>query len=99
MLKKTRHVYFPDEDASEAQKWLCRVLNMCGMTQSEIADKLHTTRQSINKLVNGNTELTFDKICAICWACDLGENPDKIYHELYTTGGPKEEAPIDALPL
>ena len=82
-MKAFRQIYYtPDETATEAQKWLCRVLNRRGISQAELATELHTTRQAISKLVNGHTKMTFDKVCAIYYVCHLSEDPEDVWNRI-----------------
>lgn len=81
MKFQTSYYYIPDENATEAQKWLYRMINRRAMTQGELASLLHTTRQTVSKLFNGRTELTFDKICAICYVCHL-DDPEEVWEQI-----------------
>lgn len=82
-MRKRRQVYYmPKNTDSEGQKWLAGVLNLCGVSQSELADRLHTTRQSVCKLLNGQTKMTFCKVVAVCYVCGLTDDPEAIWHSI-----------------
>ena len=74
-----RCYYEIPEDASVQQRWLLNILNESQMNSSELANKIHTSRQTLSCLINNKWPISFQYICAIIWATGFKENPETIY--------------------
>lgn len=83
---KVKRYYEPESNASPASKWLCDVLNYSGFTQSDLAEKLHMSRQSMSKLMCGVSKLSFCQMTAIIYVCELDSNPERIWREISQEG-------------
>lgn len=82
-MKKVYILYYtPDDHVTNAQKWVCKVLNQCKFTQTELAKRLHCTRQMVSNLVNGRNNMTFDKVCAICYVTGIHDDPEEVWNAI-----------------
>ncbi|WP_426239926.1 helix-turn-helix domain-containing protein [Pararhizobium sp. DWP1-1-3] len=78
---------------AEAGKKLQRAINIRGLTQNEIAQKLGVDRSRVNKCLSGFSNLTLKSLAEISWALDgkvkldielYGEEQDQTADEAIT---------------
>lgn len=74
-----KKVYHLRKESGVQQKWLVSVFNRAGINMSELADKLHITRQSVSTWMTGKVTLPYMAICAICHVLKLPDNCERLY--------------------
>lgn len=74
--------YTIDPDSTEIQKWLCGVLNHFGLTQTQLSEKLHVSRQATSAWVNGKVKLQFRDMAAICFVLEIRCDPEALWEEI-----------------
>lgn len=58
-------------------KWLYTKMKERDMTCNDVANRLHTTRQTIAFHINGRPNPSYPFVVAYCWM--FGDNPDNIW--------------------
>ena len=81
IIKKS--YYEIPEDATPQQRWLLNILNDYNLTMSQVAKKIHVSKQTVAFWINGTTKIAFGNICAICMFVDKYANPELIYKTIY----------------
>lgn len=71
--------YVADENAPVQSKWLFTVMNRSHTNMTGLADKLHMSRQNISALINRRSGISFVVIVAICYLCDIDDDPEQVW--------------------
>lgn len=60
-------------------RWLLENMWENGLTQQDVANKLRTTKQSINNQYHGRVNVTFAQVVAYCWIFGNKDDPEEIW--------------------
>lgn len=63
-------------------RWLTNALNERQITVSELARRMHVTRQMVYNLLHGHQRMTFLHVIAICYLLKLEDDPKEIYKQI-----------------
>lgn len=59
--------------------WMLNNMDERGWSCTDVAEKLHTTRQSVNNHTYGKNKPSYMQVVAYCWVFDFKDNPDDIW--------------------
>ena len=79
---REKRQYFPREDATKQEVWLCDIINKSGFSYASfLAKEIYITRQQMYNLMNGKSRISFPMVCAICYVTGL-DDPKEVWHEI-----------------